>query len=144
MKKGVLTLISAAAIAITGCSTTKLPAQYESDFSTSGVLGNDCFQVIIKMEPEKNSKTMHDRRISAYIKAKENIINEAEKQIISYYTSLVKAVKDENIGSDKIKKRAADYARKGKLEQEFYLDDDSVILIYRIYKKDIKNEILNN
>jgi len=136
-------IIISAALFLSGCSTSQLHEPYASDFSTSGLLGDDCFQVIIKMEPDKEAISMHERRESAFIKAKKNIYSEAEKQIISY--SLLSR-KDNGTVSEAddaaIKKMAASYAESGKLEQEFYLIDDSAVLIYRIYKKGIKNEIL--
>lgn len=129
---------------MTGCSTVKLPEPYASDFTTSGPLGEDCFQIVVKMEPDNDAVTMHERRESAFIKAKKNIYTEAEKQIISYCMS---SHKDGGTGHEPdeaaIKKLAASYAGSGKLEQEFYLIDDSVVLIYRIYKKGIKNEFLS-
>lgn len=136
-------LISAAVLFITGCGTTQLTEPYASDFSTSGPLGENCFQVIIKMEPDKDASSMYEKRQSAYIKAKKNIPVEAEKQIIAY-SLLSRDDKDAVSESDTaaIKKRAAAYADSGKLEHEFYLIDDSVVLIYRIYKKNIKNEFL--
>lgn len=137
-------IIIGAALFLSGCATTQLPEPYASDFSTSGPLGEDCFQAIIKMEPDKDAISMHERRESAFIKAKKNLYSETEKQIISYSIS---SRKDKGTVSDadeaEIKKLAASYAESGKLEQEFYLIDDSAVLIFRIYKKGIKNEILS-
>lgn len=136
-------IILAAVIFLSGCATTQLPEPYASDFSTSGPLGEDCFQVIIKIEPDKDAVSMLERRESAFIKAKKNIFSEAEKQIISY--SLLSRKENGAVSEadeEGIKKMAAAYAESGKLEHEFYLIDDSVVLIYRIYKKGIKNEFL--
>ncbi len=138
-------LILAAALSLfaAGCGTTQLPEPYASDFATSGPLGEDCFQVVIKMEPDKDAASMYEKRQSAYIKARKEIYGEAEKQIISYCLSARKEAGTVSESDEAgIKKRAAAYAESGKLEQEFYLIDDSVILIYRIYKKGIKNEFL--
>ena len=80
----------------------------------------------------------------AFIKAKKNIYSEAEKQITGFCITS-REEKGSVSESDKaeIQKIAASYAKSGKPEQEFYLIDDSVVLIYRIYKKGIKNEFLN-
>ncbi len=127
-----------------GCTSVNLAEPYASDFTTSGPLGDDCFQVVIKVEPDKDAVTMHERRESAFIKAKKMIYSEAEKQISSYYYSAGKDAATDQPGDDSgIKKAAASYSGSGKLEQEFYLSDDSVVLIYRIYKKGIKNDILS-
>jgi len=136
-------LILAAVFLISGCGTTQLPEPYASDFSTSGPLGEDCFQIIVKMEPDKDALSMYERRESAYIKARKNIFFEAEKQIVNFCMS---AREEQGAISDStkaaIKQMASSYAKAGKLEQEFYLIDDSIVLIYRIYKKGIKNEFL--
>ncbi|HOP30780.1 MAG TPA: hypothetical protein P5120_10280 [Spirochaetota bacterium] len=135
-------LISAAVLLVSGCGSTQLAEPYASDFSTSGPLGEDCFQVLIKMEPDTDSSSMYEKRQSAYIKARKNLYSEAEKQITAYCMSF----RQEKISESEeaaIKKTAASYAESGKLEEEFYLIDDSVVLVYRIYKKGIKNEFLN-
>lgn len=137
-------LLLAAIIFMTGCSTIKLPEPYASDFTTSGPLGEDCFQVVVKMEPDRDAVTMHERRESAFIKARKIIYTEAERQIAEYCLASRKNSETvQESDESAIKKIAASYAGSGKLEQEFYLIDDSVVLIYRIYKKGIKNEFLN-
>jgi hypothetical protein len=136
-------IIITAALFLSGCGTIQLPEPYASDFSTSGTLGEDCFQVVIKMEPDKDAASMYERRQSAYIKARKDVYTEAEKQIISYCLSARTETGTLSEADESgIKKIAADYAESGKLEQEFYLIDDSVVLIYRIHKKGIKNEFL--
>lgn len=136
-------LLLASFIIFSGCGTMQLPEPYASDFSTSGPLGDDCFQVVVKMVPDKDALTMHERRESAFIKAKKNIHSEAEKQIISYILASHNNGTALTSEDSTIKKMASSYAGSGKLEQEFYLIDDSVVLIYRIYKKGIKNKILS-
>ena len=136
-------LLLASFIIFSGCGTMQLPEPYASDFSTSGPLGDDCFQVVVKMVPDKDALTMHERRESAFIKAKKNIHSEVEKQIISYILASHNNGTALTSEDSTIKKMASSYAGSGKLEQEFYLIDDSVVLIYRIYKKGIKNEILS-
>ena len=135
-------LISAAALLVSGCGSTQLSEPYASDFSTSGPLGEDCFQVLIKMEPDTDSSSMYEKRQSAYIKARKNLYSEAEKQIMAYCISSRQGKISESEEAA-IKKTAASYAESGKFEEEFYLIDDSVVLVYRIYKKGIKNEFLN-
>lgn len=143
MKLFYFAFLLAAAVFLSGCSSINLAEPYASDFSTSGPLGDDCFQVVIKVEPEKDAVTMHERRESAFIKAKKNIYSEAERQIVSYYLSQNGGVAADELANSGIRKKAASYADSGKLEHEFYLNDDSVVLIYRIYKKGIKDDILN-
>ncbi|HOP63123.1 MAG TPA: hypothetical protein PK358_10940 [Spirochaetota bacterium] len=132
-------------ILLSGCSSIKLKEPYASDFTTSGPLGEDCFQVVVKAVPDREAITMHERRESAFIKARENIYAEAEKQIAAYITSVREkqgtAVKDD---ADDIKKTARGYAESGKVEQEFYLIDNTAVLIYRIHNKGIKKKFSEN
>ncbi|HOK01921.1 MAG TPA: hypothetical protein PKX79_04080 [Spirochaetota bacterium] len=122
------------------CSTTQLPDNLQNDFKTSGALGDNCFQAVIKYHPDKNAQSLHDRRLSAFIKAKENLLTEAENQIINFY---IKTKNSDGNYSKQLKDFAEDISKSGKIEQEFYLPDDSVVLIYRIYKDGIKEKILS-
>ena len=135
-------LITAAA----GCRSYELAEPYKSDFTTSGPLGEDCFQAVIKMQPDKGTETMHSRRESAFIKAKKNILAEAGQQIYNYYASC-KAGQDAGMAEatrGKLTDKFSQLAEEGIIEQEFYLNDDSIVLIYRIYKKGIKSGIISN
>ena len=128
------------------CKSNNLKETQKYDYSTSGALTNDCFQVIITVQPEREFKTMADQRENAFIKAKDSIPAETEKQVLSFYSS-DKSIEIENIPEKQLKilkEKSADYARQGIIDQEYYLIDNSAILVYRIFKNGIKNEILNN
>lgn len=128
------------------CRTHELKEPYKYDFTTIGPLTDDCFQVIITVQPEREFKTMADQRENAFIKAKNSIPSETEKQVLSYY-SVSKSVGLDSIPEETVKilkEKAYSYSKIGIIEQEYYLIDNSAVLIYRIYKTGIKNEILNN
>ena len=132
--------------AIAGCRSYELAEPYKSDFTTSGPLGEDCFQAVIKMQPDKDTETMHSRRESAFIKAKKNLLAEAGQQIYNYYASC-KGSQDAGLAEatrDKLADKFTRIAEDGIIEEEFYLNDDSIVLIYRIYKKGIKSGIISN
>lgn len=143
--KSAIVLIIASALLIFSCNSYELKDPERYDYVTSGALSDDCFQVIITIQPEKEYKTMADQRENAFIKAKDSIITETVKQILSYYSSS-KSLKSDLISPEKLntlKEKAGAYSKLGTIDQEYYLIDNSAVLVYRIFKKGIKNEILN-
>jgi hypothetical protein len=117
----------------------------KSDYTTSGALSDDYFQVIVTFPPDKEYKTMADQRENSFIKAKNSIETETEKQIFAYYL-LQKNIKTSDLPADRMnsmKETFRGYAKYGNIDQEYYLADNSTVLVYRIYKKGIKQKILN-
>ena len=117
------------------CVSHDLKEPYKSNFTTSGALTDDCFQVIITTPPDKNLKIMADQRENSLMKAKNIIKDETEKQIISYYLSS-KSINNDNLTEDKsniIKIKALKYVEYGKIEHEYFLIDNSVVIIFRIF-----------
>jgi hypothetical protein len=128
------------------CRSNELKGNLKYDFTTSGALGDDCFQVIISASPDTELKTMAEQRENAFIKAKNSISSETERQMLDFYLSS-KSIKPDNIPLETVnslKKKSGAYSKKGIIEQEYYQMDNTVILVYRIFKNGIKNEILNN
>ena len=132
--------------AIYSCRSNELKGNLRHDFTTSGALGEDCFQVLISASPDAELKTMAEQRENAFIKAKNSISAETEKQLLIYYSSS-KSLKPDDIPLETVnslKKKSVVYSKKGIIEQEYYHMDNTVILVYRIFNNGIKNEILNN
>jgi hypothetical protein len=145
MKKSTIFLIILTCT-IYSCRSNELKENQKYDFTTSGTLGEDCFQVIISASPDSDLRTMAEQRENAFIKAKNSILSETEKQILAYYLS-AKTLSQDNIPPEtlnSLKKKSAVYSKKGAIEQEYYLMDNTVILVYRIFNNGIKNQILNN
>jgi hypothetical protein len=134
------------AFILLSCTPSELKEPMKSDYRTSGALGDDYFQVIITYHPDKEFKTMADQRENSFIKTKNNIISETEKQILDYYLAQ-KSLNVSDIQPDRLnmlKENFKAYAKYGNIDQEYYLADNSAVLVYRIYKKGIKQQILNN
>lgn len=132
--------------AIYSCRSNELKGNLRYDFTTSGALGEDCFQVIISASPDAELRTMAEQRENAFIKAKNSITAETEKQLLIYYSSS-KSLRPDDIPEETVnslKKKSGLYSKKGIIEQEYYQMDNTVILVYRIFNNGIKNEILNN
>jgi predicted membrane metal-binding protein len=134
------------ALLIYSCSSNELKEPHKYNYTTSGTLTDDCFQVIVTASPDREMKAMADQRENSFIKAKDSIPAETEKQILLYYTA-EKSLTIETLPDEKLKllkEKAVSYSKKGIIDQEYYLIDNSAVLVYRIFKKGIKNEILNN
>ena len=94
------------------CRSNDLKGNLKYDYTTSGALGEDCFQVIITAMPENELKTMTDQRENAFIKAKNSITAETEKQMIAYY-SAANSAGPETLSGDNVnlvKKKSAEYS----------------------------------
>jgi len=146
MKKFLILIILPACFLFSSCSSNELKGNLKQDFKTSGALGDNCFQVIISAMPDDELKTMAEQRENAFIKAKNSIVPETERQIFAYY-STVKSTDMNTLPQEKLtllKKKSASYSKKGIIEQEYYLIDNSAVLVYRILDNGIINEILNN
>jgi len=145
MKKSILSLILLSLL-IYSCRSNELKEPQKYDYITSGALTDDCFQIIITIPPDREFRTMADQRENAFIKAKDSIPAETEKQIIDFYAS-DKAININDLPEEKInilKEKSIVYSKQGIIDQEYYLIDNSAVLVYRIFKNGIKNEILNN
>lgn len=146
MKKLLPLLFITLCLSVYACRSNELKENLKNDFTTSGALGEDCFQVIITSTPDNELKTMAEQRENAFIKAKNSITEETEKQILAYYKA-VKSAESDTLPEEKInilKQKSAVYSKKGIIDQEYYLIDNSAVLIYRIFDNGIKSEILNN
>ena len=144
MKRTLILLVTV--FILNSCSSGGLKEPMRSDYTTSGALSDDYFQVIIAFTPDRDYKTMADQRENSFIKAKNNIPAETERQILEYYISQ-KNIKPSDIQADKLellKKTFRSYAKDGNIDQEYYLADNSTVLVYRIHKTGIKQKILNN
>lgn len=135
-------------VIITGifsCMSYKLPDNLNNDFSTRGPLTNDVFQVIVTRSPDKGIKTHTGQRENARNTAKNNIQTECILQMLQYYTQQ-KKLTESDIPRDQlavIKEKLSDFAEDARIEQEYFLADNSAVLIVRIYEYNIANKILN-
>jgi hypothetical protein len=145
MNKSIILLVFLSLL-VYSCRSNELREPQKYDYTTSGALTDDCFQVIITVPPDHEFKTMAEQRENAFIKAKDSIPAETESQIIAFY-SAGNSIDVTNVPQDKInllKEKSESYSKQGIIDQEYYLIDNSAVLVYRIFKNGIRNEILNN
>ena len=68
MKRSIILLIFLSLLTYS-CRSNELREPQKYDYTTSGALTEDCFQVIITVPPDREFKTMADQRENAFIKA---------------------------------------------------------------------------
>ena len=145
MKQGLIYLILLTLFfSYASCKSYRIPEDVRYDFTTQGPITDDVFQVIITAKPGINFLTQHEQRESAFITATSNITEECISQIMKYYLS-EKKTDELSIPSDKIiflKNLFKDLASDAVVEQEYYMPDNSVVFVVRIYSVGIKNKIL--
>lgn len=142
MKKTLFVLIFTL---LASCATYRVPEHMKNDFSTRGPLSADVFQVIIIQKPDESLKTQSAQRESAYILAMNSIKQECINQLFTYYYEQKKS-DEKDTPAEKINTLTVfftDLAENAVIEQEFYQQDNSVVLVIRISGSDINNKILN-
>ena len=129
------------------CRTYNLHSSTPPDFTTGGFLSADTFQVIIKESPDGRLQGLVERRESSFMKAKESIPTAVSQKLADYYFSYQDAAKNDKI-TEEIKKNRTSlnnlmkkFIAQGIIADEFYDDDETVNLVYRVHKKGLKSEI---
>ncbi|GAF92953.1 unnamed protein product, partial [marine sediment metagenome] len=113
-------------------------------------LNSNCFQVIIEQSPDKNRRGLVNKRENASLKVKSNIneiiLNRLFKYCINHNIKKNKIIDaNENLNFPEVKKSISDkfksYLSYGSIAEKYYKEDNSIVVIYRIFKNDLKNEI---
>lgn len=145
MKHLVFFFIVALQFSFVSCTSYRIPENVRYDFTTRGPVTDDVFQVIVTAKPGINTLTQHEQRESAFISAKNNVTDECISQMLRYYLS-EKKIDESSLPADKLillKSVFKDFASDAVIEQEYYMPDNSVVFIVRIYSAGIKSKILN-
>lgn len=121
-----------------------------NDFKTEGFLDRDHYQVIIKGFPDKRSRGLVQRRECAIkdarTKMNEIIIDSLANYCLDYQFERL-AIKDESDVlnlmkvKSKLRKRMMKYMRFGYIAFEYYNEDHSAVIVFRIYKEDLLSNI---
>lgn len=146
MKAVLLSVISLTVLfAFAACNSYRLPEDVRYEFTTQGPITDNVFQVIVTAKPLINTLTQHEQRESAFISAKSNVTEECINQMMKYYFS-EKNISESSIQTDKLdflKDKFKKLASDAVVEQEYYMPDNSVVFVVRIYSSGIKSKILN-
>ncbi len=96
-----------------------------TDYSTTGFVTPDCFQVITKSEPDISSRTLTEKRETSIKTAREQLFPEVRRHMKSYFLSSSK----QDIGNriPEVEKEVENYVSRGYIVCEFHLDDASSV-----------------
>ncbi len=121
-----------------------------NDFTSEGFLDSDHYQVTIKGMPDNSSRGLVEQRESALKNAKsimeDIIIHNLANYSLEYHVQKLK-IKDVNDIQNltEIKKELPDKMRKfldfGHIAFEYYNPDNSAVIVYRLFKEDLKEKI---
>jgi len=136
MKKTTYILFLITAAVSFGCSGTE--NIYSNDYFTNGFLNSSCYQLIIKARPDTKTKGLVESRESAYIKAKSRVKEEAIKSLVKYIASQCRKPKKHD---SVLRKKLSPLLKHGIIVNEYYDENNSVNLVYRICRKGLRKEI---
>ncbi|MFH0974353.1 MAG: hypothetical protein V1874_01060 [Spirochaetota bacterium] len=121
-----------------------------NDYTTEGFLDRDHYQVIITGMPDKEARGLVASRESALKNAKAEMDNKVITNLIKYnlnYNYKLSNIKNANDiqNSDEIKKNLIqemrEFLRYGQIAFEYYKENYSAVLVYRIFKEDLAGKI---
>ncbi len=125
-------------------------ATLTTDFRTEGFLDPDHFQVIIKAYPDRGMRGLISKRESALENAKERLNNAVIEKLSEYYLNIYlkkMGIRDKSYILTQAEKIAklnqvmSQYLDYGYTAFEYYNEDNSAVLVHRIIKKGLRNEI---
>lgn len=129
------------------CLPQRVMTSPSRDFSTTGFISDDCYQLASREAPDPRAQGLVERRDSAFFKAREALVPAAVNRLTDYRMSRIPPAKNGK-SPEEMKKKAVQIStlirricEDGRISEEFYEDDDSVILIFRICRKGLKKEI---
>jgi hypothetical protein len=120
-----------------------------NDFSTEGFLDRDHYQVIVKGMPEKGLKGLVAERESALNSAKAVMSKKTSaslvKYILDYNINKLKIKSGDILNPEDVKRNIAagvqQFIASGYTAFEYYNPDNSAVLVFRIFKDDLIEEI---
>ncbi len=116
------------------------------EFQHEGFINSNIYQTLIVSQPEKDITGHVNQRDSAYINAKKNLTDIVSGNLAKYcinkkLTSLPVNTKISEESEAKLKEKLQKYVEYGKIIFEYYNENNSVVLGYRIKKNGLKFEI---
>jgi hypothetical protein len=152
-------LIAAMALMFCRCDSGANP--HDGDFHTTGFIGEDRFQVVIKVPPSERARGLVERRESSLHEAQKAIEERAAQAMLHWIltsrsrdldpSQQVKHAGQPEAGAEKtaadadgrLRQRMNKLARKGSIAIEYFDEDDSAVVVYRITSKNLKKSLLS-
>jgi len=112
------------------------PRPYDDDFTTVGFLDNNVLQVIVRAQPDAGAKGLVARRDSAKGRADSNFADLAAESIADFRSGLCKS--SSPASRQFLVKSAAELLEYGTRVREYFGEDESVVIIYRLSRNNIR------
>ncbi len=150
MNKLLIAALIATAAFIWSCSPTYHNVKLANDFKTEGFLDPDTFQVVVRGVPDPAGRGLVEKRASARKNAAALFNETALRKLGNYYfMRLVESKKirskDEIINAPEaeaeLRTKLMPYIASGGIAFEYYNEDYSAVIVYRMYKKNLADTI---
>lgn len=110
-----------------------------TDYSNNGFVTSDCFQIIVKSEPDMSSRSLTEKRDSSLKTAKEQLLPEGRRQFKAYILSA--SIPEQDARMPQIEKEVENYISKGYIVCEYHLEDASSVIVYRVCASNLKKNV---
>lgn len=130
------------------CSITQKMDSPE-DFHSTGFIKNGVFQVIVTASPEHDALSLVEKRESSFFSAQGKIVSEIERAMADYIIDR-EIAKNDSVSPDLINREKTGssigidgkrYQKKGYIAAEYYKEDGSAIIAYRIKDSGLKRRL---
>ncbi|MCU0847913.1 MAG: hypothetical protein MUD12_08500 [Spirochaetes bacterium] len=120
------------------------------DYKSEGFLNDNVFQMILQIKPDDSAKGLVQKRENAQEKAKKRLLGYSVDYMILYIIN--RDSKKARINDPKtipnyrelkklFRKTLKTYVKNGYIAQEYFREDKSLIVSYRIYGGDLKADL---
>jgi hypothetical protein len=130
MRKGMLLFF----LFLLGCAFYVKDSKILQDYTRIGWISDDIFQFQSIGDVSIKSYSLVERR-------KNSKENAEKKAFLNFVSTLQKLYNLSEIEDNTIQKLKKIYKKYSSLAKEYYIDMDRCVLIYRLYKSDLKSEI---
>jgi hypothetical protein len=146
MRRILFIIISLLILSTAGCSLYRTTHVTSHDYNLTGFLTDEVFQILIIEKPDSGKEGLVRQRESAFMKASSNARHKAVMKYTEYMVDLYLKSHRENTFTK------GDYAALVKTIEsfsllihpafEYYLDDNSVVLGYRLHTTNLKRRTI--
>ncbi len=132
-----------------GCLPSLLSKEEASNYFSEGFISPHCYQVLINKKPANKTSGLINSRESAYFQAKSEIQRQSERSLVDYFLKETCRISERQKDPDSIKnidlahfqKQTNKYLDSGRIVEEYYKKDKSVVLVYRITERNLQKKI---
>lgn len=146
MKLKLLLIICLAGLFPISCKYQVKNFQNVPEFQHEGFINSNIYQAIITSQPEKDIAGHVNQRDSAYMNARKILTRSVAENLAKYCIDKKTSGRSASIyitkeSESNLKEKLYKYVNYGKIIYEYYNEDNSVVLGFRIEKNGLKSEI---